>query len=185
MKRFAKPYAEVLLETASAEKGERALAAELDAFVASLRGSEELRQALENPAVPLSEKEKILGEIAAQSGWSELARRTLVLLARNHRLPQSDDVVDAYRELLDRREGYVLADVASAVPLSDAERMRLEAALGKATGKKIRMNLTVDPALVAGIVAKIGSTVIDASIRGEIRKMRRTLAAASGAATAS
>lgn len=175
MKRFAKPYADVLLEAALEAKAEWLLADELERFVRILGDNAELAKLAANPAVSPDEKEKVIAEIAARGEFSDLAKRALLLFVRNRRLSDVGDVLEAYREQLDRKEGVAHAEISAATELSPAEKAKLEEALGRAVGRKIRMTISVDPTLVAGVVAKVGSTVFDASLRGEIRRLRRTL----------
>jgi F-type H+-transporting ATPase subunit delta len=87
-------------------------------------------------------------------------------------------IVEAFEALLDERLGYVRAYVASAQPLPDAQRSRLEAEISRVAGKKAKLKFSVDPALVAGVVARIGSTVYDGSVRGQLDKLRVMLAKA-------
>ncbi len=178
MKRFAKPYADVLLEAASAPGQDSQLAAELLRAVEMFESSPELGRLVANPAVPPADKEKVVGELASQAGLSDLGRRAVLLLVRNNRFADARDVLDAYREMLDRKLGLAHAEVTSAIDLTADELARVESALERAVGRKIRMTVKTDPTLVAGLIAQVGSTVFDASLRGEIQRVRRTLGSA-------
>jgi F-type H+-transporting ATPase subunit delta len=178
MKRFARPYADVLLEAATAAGTAEAVAAELDRFAAEVSGHDDVRKLVENPAVPIEDKEKVVSQLAERTGASDLVRRFLLVLLRNYRLTETADVASAFRTLLDRRENLVLAEVTAAAALTPEQSAKLEAELTKVAGRKVRMTVTIDPTLVAGVVAKIGSTVLDGSLRGEIDRVKRTLGAA-------
>jgi len=185
VKRFARPYAEVLLETASAEGLEDVVSVELDALTKELGKSPELQRFLEDPIVEHLEKERVIERISETIGFHDLTRRLLFLLARNGRLGAIDDVLAGYRELLDRRQGIVAAEVAAAIPLDPERETRLRDALERVTGMKVRLAIRVDPALFAGFVAKVGSTVYDASLRGELQRIRRRLGGPRGLAVSS
>jgi len=175
MKRFAKPYADVLLEAASASGSQSVLADELAEFAAALEGSPELQKLALNPAVTPADKEKFLDDFATRAKFGDLTKRVLVLLVRNNRLGDVAEILAGYREILDRSSEVAHARVRVASALDPAQRQKLEAALERAAGMKVRMTIDVDRSLIAGVVAQIGSTVFDASVRGEIRKIKRAL----------
>ena len=83
---------------------------------------------------------------------------------------------EAYEALLDERLGYVRADVSSAHPLSNLQRANLEVELSRLAGKKAKLKFSTDPALLAGVVARVGSTVYDGSVRGQLERLRAKLA---------
>lgn len=175
MKRFARPYADVLLEASAADHGEERLVSELATFVDALAANPDLLRLAANPAVSTEKKEELVSGLAAKLGFGELTTKTLTLLVRNHRLAQTGDILDAFREQLDRRDGVAEAVVVSASPLSADEEKALAASLARSVGRKIRLSVSVDPTLVAGLVATVGSTVFDASLRGEIDRVKKTL----------
>ena len=177
MKRFARPYADVLLESATAAGTAEKVAEELERFASEVAGHEDVRRLVENPAVPIEDKEKVVSQLAEKTGASELVRRFLLVLLRNYRLTETADVAAAFRTLLDRRENLAHAEVTAAAPLTPEQSAKLEAELAKVAGKKVRMTVTIDPSLKAGVIAKIGSTVLDGSLRGEIERVQRTLGA--------
>jgi F-type H+-transporting ATPase subunit delta len=84
-------------------------------------------------------------------------------------------IIEAFENLADQRLGFVRADVASATEMPEAQRKVLEAQLSRLAGKKTRLRYTTDPSLVAGVVAKIGSTVYDGSVRGQLERLRLKL----------
>jgi len=175
MKRFAKPYAQVLLDAARETKSEDQLAAELGAFVALVGGTPDLERIVRNPALPPAEKQKVVDGLVAKAAWSPLTAQALRLLTRKERLDRVDDILEAYQELLDQARGIVLAEVRAAHALDPSQQQALEQAIARAAGKKVRAQVSIEPELLAGVVAKVGSTVYDASLRGQIQKMRRLL----------
>jgi F-type H+-transporting ATPase subunit delta len=91
---------------------------------------------------------------------------------RVHEIPS---IVEAFEVLLDEHLGFVRADVSSAKPLNDGQKGALEAQLSRMAGKKAKLKFETDPALVAGVVARIGSKVYDGSVRGQLERLRTTL----------
>jgi F-type H+-transporting ATPase subunit delta len=92
---------------------------------------------------------------------------------RIHELPA---ILEAFDNLLDERLGFVRADVTSATPLDDPQRMELEAELSRLAGKKAKLTFTIDPALIGGVVARVGSVLYDGSVRGHLERLRVKLA---------
>jgi len=91
---------------------------------------------------------------------------------RVHEIPSS---VEAFEVLLDEHLGFVRADVASANALNEQQKAALEVQLSRIAGKKAKLNFKTDPALVAGVVARVGSKVYDGSVRGQLERLRATL----------
>jgi F-type H+-transporting ATPase subunit delta len=137
----------------------------------------ELRNVLASPAVPVNRKRAVVSGIADRLGSSRITRNFLFVLIDHRRLEALGDIVDHFEIQLDERLGYLRAEVTSAVPLNDGQRLSIEERLSKATGKQLRVKYAVDESLIGGVVARVGSTVYDGSVRGQLRAMERRLAA--------
>jgi F-type H+-transporting ATPase subunit delta len=102
-------------------------------------------------------------------------RNFIGILVDKHRLKLLDEVIDGYRRLLDDRMGIVRAKVTAARPLNAAEQKELEIKLMERTGKQIRMEVAVDPSLIGGVVAQVGSTIYDGSVRTQLQAFKSRL----------
>ena len=164
---YAKAFAEVYPDAAKA----RAIHDELKRFQRTVDEHRELYAVLENPAIDSDAKRAIADRIGAQLGLSADASKILGVLAGNQRLHQIGPVLEAWLVAIHRQTGTVVAQVRSAHALSEVERSELKAALEKKTGRTVAMEVTTDPALLAGFVAQIGSELWDASVAGHIRRL--------------
>jgi F-type H+-transporting ATPase subunit delta len=178
VKSFARPYAKAALSVAGTVEAGLALRDELGAFAATLRDSRELAGAFVNPAVPLEVKGRVLDQVAERMRLGDLTRRLLHALATRHRLGRLDEVVAALTERLNQRLGVAVAEVATAEELGEEERRELQRVLEERTGKRLEMRLAVEPALLAGFVARVGSQRFDGSLRGQLDRLGKELAGA-------
>jgi F-type H+-transporting ATPase subunit delta len=176
MKSFARPYARAALAVAGSTESGVALRDELAAFAAALRESRELTAAFANPAVPLDVKGRVLDQVAELMGIGPLTRRLLHALATRHRLGRLEEVVAALTDRLNQRLGIAVAEVTTAEQLGEEERRELQRVLEEKTGKRLEMRLAVEPALLAGFVARVGSQRFDGSLRGQLERLGRELA---------
>jgi len=174
--RYANALADVVTAPTAAISPQQA-AAELRAFEAALAGSEELREALATPAVPGSRKKAVVGRIADALAISRVPRNFLFVLVDHRRIGSLSAIIQHFDDVIDERLGFARAHVTSAGPLDDGQRAALNGQLERLTGKKIRMRFGVDPALIGGAVARIGSTVYDGSVRGQLASLERRLTA--------
>ncbi|MGO9010414.1 MAG: ATP synthase F1 subunit delta [Bryobacteraceae bacterium] len=175
--RYANALADVVTAAGSALAPQNAVA-ELRTFESALR-SAELRNALITPAVPPGRKRAVVGRVADILGLSRITRNLLFVLIDHRRIAAFSDVVNAFEQVLDERLGFARAQVASARELSEGQRAALTAALEKASQKRLRAQFAVDPALIGGVVARIGCTVYDGSVRGQLQVLERRLSAES------
>lgn len=151
--------------------------AELRAFDAALEESAELREALSTPAIPGSRKKAVIGRIGDALQLSRTTRNFLFVLNDHRRIGSLREIIASLEEVLDARLGYAQAEVSSAGELNEADRQALNGQLERLTGKRIRMRFKTDPALIGGVVARIGSTVYDGSVRGQLATLERRLSA--------
>jgi F-type H+-transporting ATPase subunit delta len=179
----ARRYARALHALASEGRRGEAVADELAGFEQLLSAARELREALLRPWVKAATKRGIVLEVAGRLGLSPLTRNFLALVAQRRRLDVLGEILAAYRASVDEAAGRVRARVRSAAPLSDAERAALRERLGRRLGKTVLLDTVVDPGLLGGFVAEVGSRVLDMSVAGQLAALReRIIKGAGGAA---
>lgn len=137
--------------------------------------SPELREVLQNPAYPREDRAAVVARLAETLGLDAEPASLLQLLGDRNRLGGLSAIVAAFRELADTELGRVRAKVTSAVPLDDAAIHAIAEKLSAATQKKVLVERAVDPAILGGVVAQVGSVVYDGSIRTQLEDLRRTL----------
>jgi F-type H+-transporting ATPase subunit delta len=179
----ARRYARALLALASEARRAEAVADELAAFEQLLTGERELREALLRPWVKATTKRGIVLDVASRLRLSPLTRNFLALVAQRRRLDLLGEILAAYRASVDEAAGRIRARVRSAAPLSDAERGAIRERLGRRLGKTVLLDTEVDPNLLGGFVAEVGSRVLDVSVAGQLAALReRIIKGAGGAA---
>jgi len=172
-------YARALFDVAVQERVDLdRLQQELSGFVALVTGHEALSRALMSPTVPAARKRAAVDALLAQAGHvSPVLAKVLGLLADRDRLALLPDLAAAFeRRLMDHRQ-VVRASLATAVALPPDRVAALKDGLAEATGRDVQLETTIDPSLVGGAVARIGSTVYDGSVTTQLEKLRRSLIA--------
>lgn len=172
--RYAQALADAVLSPSSPVEGPQA-AAELRDFRAMMKQSADLRNVLLSPAVSLNRKRAVVARIASLMPLSTLVRNFLFVLIDRRRTDLIDEILVAFESALDERLGFVRVEVSSARPLSEARKRDLEAALSKVAGRAVRCQFKADPTLLGGVVARIGSTVYDGSVRTQLERLRQRL----------
>jgi F-type H+-transporting ATPase subunit delta len=170
--RFARALLDVVIKEANPEQVEQ----QLDAFVDLLGRNPDLQKALTNPAVPVAGKRGIVESLASRLEMAAPAAKLLLLLADRDRLALVPDLLAVYRERLMEYRQIVRAEVTTAAPLSPDRVAQLQQRLAQATGQRVTMTTKVDPALIGGAVARVGSTVYDGSIATQLEKLKERLA---------
>ncbi len=173
--RYAQALVDVVMAPGSPLKPEDAVA-QLRAVDAVFQESLELRNAMLTPAIPNSRKRAVLAKLLEQTGGSTLIRNFTYVLIDHRRIAIIGEIREAFELLLDERMGFARAEVTSATPLDERVSADLESELSRLTGKRMRLRFDIDPALLGGVVARIGSTVYDGSVRGELRQLAKKLA---------
>jgi F-type H+-transporting ATPase subunit delta len=153
----------------------RDAAGQLRSFGDVLKHSTELRTVLLSPAVPASKKRAVVEALSAGAGINRLIRNFLFILVDRRRAGLLEELADAFEMAIDERLGLVRAQVTSALPLKDRQQTELQQSLSQLAGKQVRCEFKVDPALIGGVVARIGSTVYDGSVRTQIDSLRDRL----------
>jgi len=180
--RYANALADVVSNPAATAPGSalqpQDAVKELRAFEAVLAESHDLREVLHTPAITGSRKKAVVGRLADLLKLSRISRNFLLVLIGHRRIALLAEILQAFEIILDERAGYIRAEIASASALGDAQRAQIGAELEKIAGKRIRTAWSVDESLIGGVVAKVGSTVYDGSVRGSLESLGRRLSAA-------
>ena len=122
-------------------------------------------------------KKAVVGRIAGILNLSRITRNFLFVLVDHRRVASLPEIIHTFELLVDERLGFARAEVSSPAEMSEEQRAALNAQLDRITGKRIRMRFAIDEALIGGVVARIGSTVYDGSVRGQLETLERRLGA--------
>lgn len=165
-------YAQAIFELGKEEGSLAALSTAFTEFAGAYESSAELREVLDNPLVPDTQRTAILNEIAQRMGASNTAQRALRVISARRRLKALPAIARQLARLVDTDEKLVRVVVTSAGPLTDSYLAKLKAEVEKATGSRAIVQHSVDASLIAGVVTKIGDRVIDGSARSRLRTLR-------------
>ena len=171
----ANRYAKALFDVALQEKADLGKIANDLSEVTDVLGNPALQQAAARAVVPDAARVAMIEQIADRLGVTVQVKKLLVMLTLGRRLNLVAALTDAYRERLLAHQNVVRAEVRSAAPLSPEQTRALEQSLANVTGKKVELSVSVDPELLGGVVATIGSTVYDGSVRTQLQRMRQEL----------
>ncbi len=174
----AEPYAEALMSLASSQGLEDQFGDELRTLLALLKNSEELEVFLTNPLLKPEDKKAIIKQIAGE-GANPLLVNFLFLLVDRRRIMFIAEIAQKYLEQLRKLKNTVLAEVASASELSDDQKSAIADKVKNMTGAtSVELSTTVDPSLIGGVIVKVGSQILDASLRGQLRRISINLTSA-------
>jgi F-type H+-transporting ATPase subunit delta len=167
-------YASALFEVARAEGQLDEVEDELFRFRSVLQGSDQLRETLTDPAIPAVRRQAIVEDLlGGKASRTTTALVSFVVAAgRARELP---DIIDRLVERAAHEHKKEVAEVTSAIPLSEEQRTRLAAALSNATGKQVEVKVVIDPLVLGGLVARIGDTVIDGTVRHRLAQLKERL----------
>ena len=175
IRRFARPYARAIMDVTGTPEVASKLLGELRQFEKALASSSELHDLYANPGIDADAKLAVTRTIAARLGMSDLAVKVLEILIKNHRTNNVGSINDALSMMINKATGVVVAEVRTAHRLGDDELQKLRQTLEAKVGKRVEVETTVDPTLLGGFVAKIGSEIWNASVAGKIEKFRASL----------
>ncbi len=167
-------YARALLDVAIKEGDPQQAERDLALFAGLLAEHKDLREVLTNPVVGASAKRAVTGALVTRLGFTGPVAKLLLMLADRDRVGLLPMLLTVYRDRLLDHQKVVRADVTTATPLSDDRAAQLRAHLSAVTGRTVTMTTHVDPSLIGGVIARIGSTVYDGSIATQLSKMRDT-----------
>src|SRR5580704_17765136 len=169
---YARAFADVILDTHL--DADRSIA-ELRAIASLLAESSDLRRVWENPAIPADQKRRVLDVIAERDGLSKQTRNLVAVLIDHRRIHFLEPIIRQLEKELDARLGFAEAQITSARALGDAEKQEFEAQVGKLTGKKVRAHYEEDQALLGGAVVRVGRTIYDGSVKGQLERMKEAI----------
>jgi F-type H+-transporting ATPase subunit delta len=148
---------------------------EAQAMAALVSSSKELREVWETPSIPAEQKRAVLDSIAAREGISRTVRNFIAVLIDHRRTNLLGLMVKQFELELDRRMGFAEAEITSSRELSESERRALESQVAKMTGRRVRATYSRDASLLGGAVVKIGSTIYDGSVKGQLERIREAI----------
>lgn len=153
------------------------VSAAMNTLAETYREQQEFRHVLANPALQLDKRSAVLAAVAEKAGAPESVQRLVGTLLRRGRIALLPDVALIFERRADARMNRVGADVTTAAPLGDAQRDALRTSLETFSGAKVSLHEAVDPAILGGAIAKVGSTLIDGSVRSRLRRLRAAVLA--------
>lgn len=161
-----------LYELAAADKRLDVIETDLQQVRRLMADSEDLRRLLRSPVMAREDQGRAVAAVADRAGLDDLTRRFLGVLARNRRLAALPTVIDTFLVRLAAARGETTAEVRSARPLTDTQADDLRAALKKTLGGDVVLAQRVEPALLGGLVVKVGSRMVDSSLRTKLQQLR-------------
>ena len=168
----AERYANALFELASEQKSVKAVEADLDSVAQLIDSSADLKRLIASPVFSSEDQSRAFSAVLDAAGITGLAGNLGKVMAANRRLFALPGVIDAFKRLAARQRGEVSAEVTSAEPLSEAQVTSLKAALKASIGKDVTLSARVDPSLIGGLIVKVGSRMIDDSLRTKLSSLR-------------
>jgi F-type H+-transporting ATPase subunit delta len=172
MRTIAQHYADALAEVAISQKSADKVRRELRDFLALLRESAQLGVLLGSPAVSRANKHAVAQALVERMGASRTLRNLLFVVIDQRRMGLLPEIQQAFEARLDEMEGVARADVTSARELNERERKQLRTVLERLSGRRVEANYELDPALIAGAVVRVGSTIYDGSVRMQLERLR-------------
>ncbi len=172
MRTIAQHYADALAEVAISQKSAEKVRRELRDFLALLRESAQLGVLLGSPAVSRANKHAVAQALVERMGASRTLRNFLFVVIDQRRVGLLPEIQQAFEARLDEMEGVARADVTSAHELNERERKQLRTVLERLSGRHVEANYELDPALIAGAVVRVGSTIYDGSVRMQLERLR-------------
>jgi F-type H+-transporting ATPase subunit delta len=172
----ANRYARALADVLGPQGDFRGALTELEDFGAAYRQSVELRELCDSPAIELAQKLNVLKTIAGKMALSHVTVNFLQVLMSHYRFPMLEEVIQAFRNVAYVRMGIVRVRISSASQLSTDQQQVLQTRFNELTHMRSELDFRLNPELIGGVVAQIGSTVYDGSIRGSLERIKERLA---------
>ena len=170
-RRYGTALADVVLKTGETE----AVRTELKAWEEMTSSNADLQNAFGNPAIAHNDKEKVLESLIQRANPSRTTANFLRVLLKNDRLTELVEINDKFAAVLEERSGRVSAEVTSARDLSEGEKQELRGNLERLTGKQVDLRFGIDPAIIGGVVTRIGSTIYDGSVKTQLENLKQEL----------
>ncbi|TVR79865.1 MAG: F0F1 ATP synthase subunit delta [Rhodospirillales bacterium] len=165
-------YAHALLELAEEDQSVDEVARDLDSLATMIGESADLERLVRSPVLSRADQQRAMEAVLAAAGCGALTRRFIGVLATNRRLFMLQSIIAAYRTILAERRGETVAEVISARPLSDAQMEGVRAALTGVVGAKVNVAARVEPAILGGLIVKVGSRMVDNSLSTKLQRLR-------------
>jgi F-type H+-transporting ATPase subunit delta len=172
---LAERYAAALFELADERHELDVVAGDLRELRAMLSASGDLLRMVRSPVLTRAEQGKAMAAIIADARLSKLTRDFIAVVAGNRRLFAVPAVIEAYLAKLAERRGEVTAEVTAAQPLSDAQQNSLTEQLRRVVGSRVAIDVRVDPSLLGGMIVKIGSRMVDGSLKGRLQRLQLSM----------
>jgi F-type H+-transporting ATPase subunit delta len=179
MASVASRYARALVEVVLEQKIDADIARlQLRSILDTVNESSDLRRVWESPAVLADQKRAVLDGIIKQLGAVKPIRNFIAVLIDHRRIPMLSDIVRQFEAELDSQLGFIEVEISSARTMTPGEKRDIENRVERMTGKKVRPRYSLNPELMGGVSIKVGSTIYDGSVRGQLEKMRQELSMA-------
>lgn len=172
---IASRYADALFSLAKEKKKAAKIGDELEAFIGVINKSKALRTAVYSPLTERNALGAAAGDIAKEAGADAILVKAIRLLGKGGRLPLIEKVLEVYKTLLAKEDGVVVATVMTSKALKAAQKKKLEANLKEALSKEVQLDLQVVDTMIGGIMIKIGSKLLDYSVRGRLAALQTQL----------
>ena len=172
---LAERYAAALFELADERHALDAIAGDLRELRAMLAASGDLLRLVRSPVLTRAEQGKAMAALVDSAKLSKLTADFIAVVAHNRRLFAVPAMIDAYLEKLAERRGEVTAEVIAARPLSEAQQSALGDQLRRVVGSRVAVDVKVDPSLLGGMVVKIGSRMVDGSLKGQLQRLQLSM----------
>lgn len=170
-------YARALFDVARKEGDVQQAGRDLAGFAGLVAGHDSLAKILTTPAIPAQKKKAVVDQLLARAGsMSPMVAKLLLLLAERDRLILLPEIETAYQYRLMDHAKVVRAEIVTAVGLPDDRVAALQQGLANATGRQVQLESRVDPSIIGGAIARVGSTVYDGSVTRQLEMMKETLA---------
>lgn len=171
----ARRYAVALADVVTSQDASQDIREELSAWASLMEANPQLTDVFRHPAIPYEQKRRLLLELIKRSRVSYTTTNFLQVLLQNHRLSDLSEINRQLVQELDRRAGVVNAQVTTARTISPEAQEALRAQLAQLTGSRVRLEFSVDDDLIGGVVTRIGSTLYDGSVRGQLQQIRQKM----------
>jgi len=172
---LSRRYAKAVFDIGSQQGDLTKLGADIRSLAKAMHDSAELGTVLSNPAIRRSDRKKVVDGLLQSIGVQTASRNLVYLLLEGERMSSIPGISRALDEMIEAKAGRVTAEVTSAKPLDPSQLSQINAALEKLSGKKVSVTTRQDPELLGGVVAKVGDTVYDGSLRTQLRTLRDEL----------
>jgi F-type H+-transporting ATPase subunit delta len=169
---LAQRYATALLELAEDKRAIDAVSGDLAALAHMIADSADLQKLIQSPLMQRAEQTRAIGAVAEAAGLEELTRRFVGLVASNRRLFALPAIFKAFQKMLADKRGEVAAEVTAAHALTDAQKAAVSEAIKRVVGGKVSINMKVDPSLLGGLIVRVGSRMIDGSVKTKLQRLQ-------------